>query len=117
MNFLKLLVYEIRTVDGNLNSAEGICNALYKEAFKVFQKDKNVLEIGNKDKSKIMKLIDEQVMRKAVLKYKIMRIRIKISYSAFYENKTIVELIVTSILNSYMMMNDLPLELDENTLD
>ena len=29
MNFLKLLVYEIRTVDGNLNSAEGICNALY----------------------------------------------------------------------------------------
>ena len=36
--FLKFLVHEIRTVDGNRNSANGICNRLYKEAYFVFQK-------------------------------------------------------------------------------
>lgn len=30
INLLKLLVWEIRTVDGNLNSADGICKALYE---------------------------------------------------------------------------------------
>lgn len=85
-NFLKFLVHEIRTVDGNRNSADGICNRLYKEAFFIFQKEKSVQEIGNKDKIKIRKLIDQQVMRKAILKYKIMRVRIKISYYSFIKH-------------------------------
>ena len=84
MNFLKLLIYEIRTVDGNINSADKICNALYKQAFS---------ESKNKD-PKIKKIIDSQIMKKTALKYKIIRIRIKISYYAFKHNMSIKELFI-----------------------
>ena len=41
-NFLKFLVYEMRTVDGNKNSGDKICKRLYKEAFMRFKKQKDV---------------------------------------------------------------------------
>ena len=59
---------------------------------------------------KIQKLIDQQVMRKAVLKYKIMRVRIKMSYYAFMQHKTIEELIFGQILASYNQLNGYPVE-------
>ena len=48
-NLLKFLVYEMRTVDGNKNSADKICKRLYKEAFFIFQKQKSIDQIGEKD--------------------------------------------------------------------
>ena len=49
-------------------------------------------------------------MRKAVLKYKIMRVRIKMSYYAFMQHKTIEELIFGQILASYNQLNGYPVE-------
>ena len=49
-------------------------------------------------------------MRKTILKYKIMRIRIKISYYAFMKNQTVAELIMNQIISTYNTLNGYPFE-------
>lgn len=49
-------------------------------------------------------------MRKAILKYKILRIRIKISYYSFMKNQTVGELMISQILSSYNILNGYPEE-------
>lgn len=47
-------------------------------------------------------------MRKTLLKYKIIRIRIKISYLAFIKVKTILSLFLQSMIDSYSNLNGMP---------
>jgi len=56
LNFITLLVYELKTIDGSRNSAK-----------KLIEKTKN----------------QDLIVKKVVMKYKIMKFRMKISYMAF----------------------------------
>lgn len=62
------------------------------------------------DKNEIrrqMELTEEelhQIKRTTCMKYKIMRIRAKLSFLAFQKNQTIFELLLTQILKSYVLM-------------
>ena len=46
-------------------------------------------------------IISHQLMMKTMLKYKIIRMRNKISYHAFIKNMTVLELYVSKIYESY----------------
>ena len=83
--FLKFLVFHMNTVDGNRDIAVGIYKTLFK------QMAKNTL---NNHKSKIEQLpewnehliketIKHQIMKKTMQRYNLVRIRLKISYTAF----------------------------------
>jgi len=62
LNFITLLVYELKTVDGNRDSAK-----------KLIEKTKN----------------PDLVVKKIVMRYKIMKFRMKISYEAYNQKKTV----------------------------
>lgn len=47
-------------------------------------------------------------MRKAIMKYKIIRIRIKISYYAFAKNMTVKELFISKLIESYQFFYKIP---------
>lgn len=59
------------------------------------------------------------LIKTTCFKYKIMRMRSKISYHAFCENQTIPELIMTQILKTYndlSMLNEIKVPLDEKVV-
>ena len=47
-------------------------------------------------------------MRKTLMKFKIIRIRIKVSYLAFIKIKTILSLFLQSLIDSYEQLNGQP---------
>ena len=81
--FLKFLVYSMQTVDGAKDSALNIYKALRVQEEKKFCKSHKIKKISEKDCEIINKRIYHLVMRKAMMKYKILRIRSKISFYAF----------------------------------
>lgn len=94
---LKLLIFELNTVDGNRDSAQGIKEALLKQT-QDERRRKNLYQYSNTHQ---LGIISHQLMYKTLLKYKIMRVRGKISFHAFSKNKTILEHIVSKIYESY----------------
>ena len=62
INFITLLVYELKTVDGNRDTAK-----------KLIEKTKN----------------PDLVVKKILMKYKIMKFRMKISFEAYSQKKTV----------------------------
>jgi hypothetical protein len=53
-------------------------------------------------------------MRKTLLKFKIIRIRIKISYQAFIKTNTILATFLQSIIESYTLLNGQPAIFSDN---
>jgi hypothetical protein len=70
--FIRFLVYNLRSVDGNTGSAEGIYKALLKQN-----------RIKGQNEEELLEKIRHQVMLKTSLKYTISKVRQKISFSAF----------------------------------
>ena len=85
---LTFLVYQMKTLDGKKNSAVRLLN--YK--FKVEENQKFKQEIEN------------DVFSKVIKKFQIMIIRHKISYEAFFQKKTISELIIGQIVKTFHLM-------------
>lgn len=54
----------------------------------------------------IKKRVAHQVMHKTLLKYKILRIRAKISYEAFISRQTISEMFMTRILDTFNLFEE-----------
>ena len=94
--FITVLVEAMNTVDGNKNSAEVIYAAIEREKFRQMYLHQKELE--KKDEFRGISLIDRedmikraeitykeqyQVLRTTCIKYKIMKVRSKISFSAF----------------------------------
>ena len=55
-----------------------------------------------------MKMIQHLVMKKAMLKYTILKIRSKISFYAFYSRNTIVQLFIGQMLKTDKCLNGQP---------
>ena len=91
VKILKFLIYKLNTVDGVAGSADKILRKM--NHYKASQKQK------------MINLHD--LNRKVMLKYKIMKIRAKISFMALKSQKTIVELLVDQILKTHKDLLDL----------
>ena len=76
LNLLFVLINALDTVDGSKDSAV----RLYR-----FKQDK------------------EAILNKCLMKYKILKIRMKISYEAFMQTKSVKQLFLEVILKSFMM--------------
>lgn len=103
---LKILVWELETIDGKRGTA------------------KKLKELIKKERRLSVRAVENEVYRKIMLKYTIMKVRSKISYEAFIRNMLINELFFHTILFSLGMIsltrslgNDVPLIYKEETLE
>jgi len=79
--FIRFLVYSLKTVDGNKNSAEGIHRALFNQ--EVASLRKKCINLTPRVEDEIREKIRHQTMLKTSLKYTICKVRQKISFIAF----------------------------------
>lgn len=117
MDFIELLVDAMDAVNGQKGSAKIIKEKMHEQKFK-----RELKRLTKLKQTKELKKIDyifkdkiwvqtqltpfeiHQIKRTTLLKYKIMRIRAKISFIALKNNKTIFELFLDQIMNSYVML-------------
>ena len=79
--FLKFLMYAIDSVDGNRGSMKSLVKHMQNPKREV-----------------------EEMRRKTIIKYNLMKVRSKISFQAFRNKETVVELILKQISKSYKKM-------------
>lgn len=101
--FLKLLIMKTRTIDGKRDTAL-IFNKLVQRSKKHSKCKSNSQSLNRRQSSD--KKIDPQIMSHVFTKYKLMRVRQKISYQAFLRNQTILEFWVNAIYKSYNCLKD-----------
>lgn len=90
---LSLLIYKLNTVNGERDSAKHLKETL--------------IDIKYRSKD-VKEKVDHLMMKQTLLKYKIMRIRAKISFAALKKRMTIKELILTQILDTYHQLRGDP---------
>jgi hypothetical protein len=94
---LTYLVHNLRTMDGKRDSANKILAAIYKDSDR---------KVGNKKLSQVEIIASNEhhLFQKVMMKYKVMRIRAKISFMALQKRMTIYELFISTIQSSYRML-------------
>ena len=97
-SLLKFLIYSLRTLDGNRNSASNVLAQLNKESIQDYKKI-HKREVVKKER--IIEMNEYKIFSKVYLKYRIMTIRQKISYMALEKCMTVMELIVDAIQRSF----------------
>ena len=84
LKFLMILIDCLDTIDGNRGTRTAVTEALLRQ-----------------NKSSDAEKINHNLMRKTLLKYKIIKLRSKISYISFINSCTITELFLKQIISSY----------------
>ena len=126
-NFLKILVYSINTADGNQNSADAVTRKIME--FKLNEHKSRLqascrcharAEIGPAP-TRLTEEEERAIYNNVLTKYKLLRIRSKISYLAFTHNMMINEFLLSKIQRAYMDLvknNEvIPSQMDEMALD
>ena len=110
-NIVKFLLYKLNTIDGRKDSAKGVIQVLEKQALEKYKivhniksKDFKISDLPHSVRSKMRLNHKVNVMRTCYMKYTIMKFRMKISWLAFKNKMTILELFCTAILKSYTQM-------------
>ena len=103
IDFITLIVKHMHTVDNQKDSAKHVTEHITKLKLKIAKEEnlgKSLTSTMKKRKGVLQE--DEQLalLKTIVMKYKIMRIRSKLSFMAFKANLTIQELIIKQILQS-----------------
>lgn len=99
--FLKYLVHNLRTLDGNRNSANKVLKLMNEQSIKDYKRSSGKTLVSDSVMYNIKQTNEHVLFRKVYLKYLIMRIRAKISFMALERRMTIVELMITTIFKSY----------------
>ena len=98
---LKFLIYRMRTLDGNKDTAIPYLEQLNKGSLGSFKKEKGYESIKKSREHKIIQMNEDYLADSVLFKYKIMKLRAKLSFMAFKEGKTILELFLVAILKSH----------------
>ena len=69
---------------------------------------KKKIKVSTERKNELMNEIDCHIQKKIMTKYNIMKIRSKISYSAYIKKTTIQELILKQIIKTYTHFHGVP---------
>lgn len=104
-DFLKLLIYELQTLDGNAGSAKMKRKTLLKQELKTIKKQNNK-KADNEQRKILEAKIDHQLMHETYTKYLFIRIKMKISFMAFIRQETIAELWLRQIMKSHKHLTD-----------
>jgi hypothetical protein len=103
-HFLMVLIHWMRTVDGNAKSITYVENKIKETKLKQMMRSmkNNFYNLDSLKKKALVSQDEEEcVMRATLFKYKLMRIRCKISFCAFEKGLTIVELFMKQIQTSF----------------
>ena len=95
--FLFFLIFNLRTVDGQRGSANSLLEAMNEAKIAKYKRDNQRQVISNTVQTQIEAENEHTLFRKVYLKYLIMRVRSKISYTALVKRKTILELFIQAI--------------------
>ena len=98
---LKYLIHRLRTLDGTRGTAEKIIELMNKQSLADLKKEVGRDVISKTKEHQLIQQNEQAVFRKVLMKYKIMRIRSKISFIALQKSMTVVELIIDSIIRTY----------------
>ena len=85
--FIKFLIYSLHTIDGNRESMRPLSMDLFRK-----YKKKIYLRDNNDKDWEIDSMIKHQVMLQVFVKYRLMRVKMKISYNAHLKSYTILEI-------------------------
>ena len=97
---IKMLIYELRTIDGNRNTAvplieQGVRDEIERNAF------------GEDIKWEVIeKMIRHRLMQKVWINYSLVRFKLKLSYHALLRNQTIQELWLHQIVTTFRFLRD-----------
>ena len=98
--FIKFLIYSLRTADGMRGSAEPFLKfVIDKQCEKIEQVTHKKVSAG--ELAKLKSLQENILYEKITKKYFILRVRLKISFMAALQGKTVPELFYHTILKSY----------------
>lgn len=92
---LKFLINQLNTIDGWRDSAQHFKKVLLRN-------DLAKYKVSSLEKQReMMSRIDKNVLYRTLFAYKLIRIRNKISFCCLYKRKTVTELFLSQMLNSY----------------
>lgn len=98
--FLKLLIYELRTIDGNRGSGD----LLIKQGVKQMVTKYGYVDQAKNEEHELR--VRHLIMQKIWFNYSLLRVKQKISFSAMLENETIIELWGKNIIKSFRFLRD-----------
>lgn len=98
---IEFLIYTLKTLDGSKDSAKPMLDLMMEQKINELQKSNRRSQVADYVKSRIMQVNEAFIYRKVKTKYTIIRIRNKLSYSAFMKGMTIPQLFLDSILRTY----------------
>lgn len=100
--FLKLLIYQMQSIDGYRKTMVPMINMMLKK----ISKTKEGKTISEYERYELIKDIKHKIMRKVFHKYLVMKVRMKISYEAHLKSCTLVELWMQSIISSFRFLRN-----------
>ena len=101
-NLLKFLIVNLRTLDGSKGTANAFLEKANKKSIKEYLKRTKRDHISESARLAIVAENEHKIFRKVYMKYLIMRVRAKISFTALMKRMTIIELFITTIHRSYL---------------
>ena len=109
---IKFLVYKLKTIDGNKGTAIPLLDHMIASDIKSFLQKNNRTTISPARESQIRSTNEFKLFSKVFIKYTILSVRQKISFSALIKKKTILELFIDTIQKFYSLLNMNPTEED-----
>ena len=100
LTFLNYLIHELKSINGKRNSSEYIINKILKHKIK---DDHLKGKIQEKQRQQMRTEIEYKVNKSTLTRYKVMRFRSKLSFSAFVRCITIEEMFLIAILKTYQI--------------
>lgn len=102
--FLKFLISRIQTIDGRRRTAEPITNKIFKLKCKELgYSQHSKKKMPPLDQENLRKEIAWRLSRSCLSKYRILKIRSKLSFCALCRNMTIKEMFLIAILRTYQI--------------
>lgn len=96
--FIKLLIYKMKTIDGTRNTMDKFVDSILKRELS------HRPNMTNIEQYEIKLKLENHLLNSVAYQYQLIKIRHKISYSAFMKNQTIVELWLTQIKRTYKQL-------------
>lgn len=104
--FIKFLIYRLKTVDGIRGSSSELLNKMNQKEIRAYQRENGKSKLTSKKLKEINLKNEYHICQKVMMRYKIMKLRAKISFAALMKEMTIHELFVSQIHKSFTEIID-----------
>ena len=100
-DFLKVLIYELETIDGRRGTAKPLIDSLMEHKSKELR-----IKQGSEEYKRLYLKTRHQVMMRTYQKFTLLRFRLKLSFECLKARKTVSELILKQIIISFRFLRD-----------